>query len=485
LRIQFLGTLLIVTSMTFAVAGVLFQSMPFVLLCCAFAASLVYARSKFIGEIRSTDLQVTRVLSDELPFAGQPLSVDVRILNAGPTTIDCVLEDMIPEDCEIAAGTNVHTGVVPSRSQLTISYTVVPKKRKTYVFPGVKVEVEDEYGLFVHESMVESTTTLSVHTSKESLDRARKLAGKEHLEYSGLSRHIAMVMYDLEFDNIREYMPGDRSRDVHWKLLSKLDDLYTKVYTREGVVQTMIFVDCSRSMRMIGSGLGKMDHSIDLSMQISKVLLSSFHATGVCLLDELSVLSQVPPGVGRRQFDRIVESLRKVPPAVSFELPEAPPPQTPSSDEPPAPPVAEAEGGDSGEGGVFLSIVRSLGRGSVDRSSGIGFDGVVRNLLTKSVGRKLMMIVITDMLSSRDAILSGARFCGRKGSKLVVLHLCGDWYRERDQPLDTPEVEKLYEDLMGHIELEGKLRRAGAAYLRIGPADTTAAIVRAMRLGRV
>ncbi|HIH00549.1 TPA: hypothetical protein HA259_00445, partial [Thermoplasmata archaeon] len=72
MRIQFLGTLLIVTSMTFAVAGVLFQSMPFVLLCVALAASLVYARSKFIGEIVSTDLQITRTMSDELPFAGQP-----------------------------------------------------------------------------------------------------------------------------------------------------------------------------------------------------------------------------------------------------------------------------------------------------------------------------------------------------------------------------------------------------------------------------
>ena len=476
---------MIVTSMTFAIAGVLFQSMPFVLLCVALAASLVYARSKFIGEIVSTDLQITRTTSDELPFAGQPLAVAVRVLNAGPTTIDCVLTDVLPEDCEIAAGTNIYSGVVPSRSQLTISYTVVPRKRKTYEFPGVNVEMEDEYGLFSHESMVEAKTTLSVHTSKESLDRARKLAGKEHLEYSGLSRHIAMVMYDLEFDNIREYIPGDRSRDIHWKLLSKLDDLYTKVYTREGVVQTMIFVDCSRSMRMVGSGLSKMDHSIDLSMQISKVLLSSFHATGVCLLDELSVISQVPPAVGRRQFDRVVESLRKVPAAVPLEVPDIAPESVPE-EEPetavsPEPPIVEES---LAEGEKFLSIVRSLGRSTVERSSGIGFDGVVRNLLTKTVGKKLMMIVITDMLSSRDAILSGARFCGRKGSKLLVLHLCGDWYRDRDRPTDASEVEKLYEDLMGHIELESKLRTTGASYLRIGPADTTASIVRAMRLGR-
>lgn len=476
---------MIISSMVFAATGVLFQSMPFVLLCCALLTALVYARSKFAGEMANTSLQVTRVTGDELPFAGQPLSVDVRILNAGPTTLDCTLEDLIPEDCEIAAGSNIYSGVVRSRSQLTISYTIVPKKRKTYTFPGVKATIEDEFGLYAHESIVESKTTIAVHTSKESLDRARRLAGKEHLEYSGLSRHISMVMYDLEFDNIREYTSGDRSRDIHWKLLSKMDDLYTKVYTREGIIKTVIFLDCSRSMRSADSGLSKMDHSIDLSLQISKILLSSFHATGICLLDEVSVIGQVPPSVGRRQFDRIVESLRKVPgPILIKEDAGDVDAQAEEADEPADPGSAEPEIMSSPEGEKFLSIVRSLGRSNAARSSGIGFDGVVRNLLSRSTGRKVMMIVITDMRSSRDAILSAARFCSRKGSKMLVLHLCGDWYKERDQPLDTKEVETMYEDLLGHIDLEVKLRKSGASYLRIGPADTTVGIVRAMRLGR-
>lgn len=474
---------MIISSMTFAVAGVLFQSMPFVVLCCAFSTVLVYARSKFIGEMRHTDIRVTRVMSDELPFAGQPMSVGVKILNAGPTTIKCALEDELPEDCEIAAGTNKYSGIVPSRSHLTISYTVVPRKRKTYVFQGVRAEMEDEYGLFVHDSVIESRTEINVHTSKGSLDRARKLAGREHMEFSGLSRHIAMVMYDLEFDNIREYIPGDRSRDVHWKLLSRLDEMYTKVYVREGVIQTMIFADCSSSMRAVGSGMSKMDHSIDLCMQVSKVLLSGFHATGICLLDEISVISKVSPSVGRRQFDRIVESLRKVPPPIFVANSEVTW-QSQGADKPPTPPESTPEESDKAESDKFLSIIRSLGRGTTDRSSGIGFDGVVRNLLARIVGKKLMMIVITDMLSSRDAILSGARFCGRKGSKMLVIHLCDEWYEDRDQPLDTPDVERLYESLKEHIDIEAKLRRAGALYIRVGPADTTAGLVRAMKLGK-
>ena len=488
MQTQPLATLLIVFSMTLAVAGVLFQSMSFILLCCVFSAAMVYARGKFIGEIRGTDMQVTRVCGEELPFAGQPIAMDVKILNAGPTAIRGSLEDEIPDDCLMAAGTNKFSGVVPPRSQLTISYSVIPLRRKTYVFPGLRMETEDEYGLFRHRSMVEEKTSVSVHTSKESLDRARRLAGKEHLEYAGLSRHLAMVMYDLEFDKIREYMAGDRSRDIHWKLLSRMGRLFTRVYTREGVIQTMMFVDCSSSMRRVGSGLGKMDHSIDLCMQISKVLLSNFHATGVCLLDELSVISQAPPSLGRRQFDKIVESLRMVPPLISAEASEVrveqPKEVEKETPELPGLPAARAEESVDDSADKFLSVVRSLGSKTAERSRGVGLDGVVRNLLSRKASRKLMMIVITDMASSRDAVLASARFAGRKGSKMLVIHLCDDWYELREEPLDVPDVERQYENLMRDVELEGKLRKAGASYIRIGPADTTAGIVRAMRWGR-
>jgi uncharacterized protein (DUF58 family) len=463
--------------------------MSFVLLCCVFSAVLIYARGKFAGETRGTDLQVARVCNEKLPFAGQPISIDVKILNAGPNAIRGSLEDEIPEDCMIAAGMNRFEGVVAPRSQLTISYSVIPSKRKTYVFPGVRVESEDEYGLFRHSYLMEEQTSISVHTSKESLDRARKLAGKEHLEYAGLSRHLAMVMYDLEFDKIREYIAGDRARDIHWKLLAKLDELFTRVYTREGVVQTMVFIDCSSSMRRIGTGLSKMDHSIDLCMQISKVLLSSFHATGVCLLDEVSVVSQVPPSIGRRQFDRIVESLRKVPPPISAEAPEAR--VVSEAEESPVPPSevpqarkAKEEVTYADSADRFLSVVRSLGSRTVDRSSGVGFDGVVRNMLARRSGRKLMAIVITDMVSSRDAIVASAGFAGRKGSKMLVIHLCDDWYEYGDEPFEVSEMERMYDNLLRHVEIEGRLRRAGASYIRIGPADTTTGIVRAMRLGR-
>jgi hypothetical protein len=49
--------------------------------------------------------------------------------------------------------------------------------------------------------------------------------------------------------------------------------------------------------------------------------------------------------------------------------------------------------------------------------------------------------------------------------------------------MDVQEGERLYGRLSEGIKLEGALRRAGATFLRVGPADTTARIVRSVRRG--
>ena len=127
MRTLHLGTLLIVSSMTFAVAGILFQSIPFVLLCCVSSAVLVYARARFAEEIGMTDIRVSRTIADAMPFAGQPVAMEVKVLNAGPTAVRCTIEDVLPEGCEIYAGSNMFDGTLSPRSQLTLSYTTVPR----------------------------------------------------------------------------------------------------------------------------------------------------------------------------------------------------------------------------------------------------------------------------------------------------------------------------------------------------------------------
>lgn len=471
-----------VSAAVFALAGILFPSLPFALMCPVLLGVLIYARARFMGEIRATELIINRSPHDEVPFAGQPMALTVEILNAGPAPVRCDLEDVLPEDCELAAGTNRYSGTIPAQSQMTLSYTVIPQKRRLYIFEGLRLDMRDEFGLFSHATSVADGTRITVHTSKESLQTARRIAGREHLEYSGQAHHLAAVMYDLEFDSLRDYLPGDKPRDIHWKLLSRLDELFTKVYTKEGAIQTMIFVDCSRSMRAAGDGLSKIDHSIDLCLQLSRVLLSSYHAAGVALIDEVAVIEQLRPSLVRHQFERIIEMLRNAPSTI--QSPEHEPLDIPSVTQTPnGRPVSDAPE-EAAQREKFLSAVKALGVRTSKRARGVGLDDVIKKQLTGARDQKQMIIVITDLISSRDAVLAGARLCQRKGSQMLVLHMYDDWYEKTEGGVDVPEAERMYGNLMNFLEVEVRLRKMGASYVRIGPADATASIVRTIRWGK-
>lgn len=467
----------VVSSITFVLGGILFQSVSYVLVGVVLSSALVYSKLRLRYEIRDTRLAIDRRTVEEVPFAGQPAALSLDITNSGSVPARGEFEDSLPDGCELSAGTNKFSGTIPPQSGMRLIYSVTPSRRGTFTFTGVRLHRWDIHGLHTSDEFIPRKSVLGVHTAKESLHAARKLAGREHLEYPGISRSVALVMRSLEFDKIRDYMPGDRARDVHWKLLSKLDRLMTKVYVKEGAVQTMMIVDCSRSMRSDYGGRTKLDHSIDLSMQLSNVLLSSFHSVGVALVDEVSMLDRVRPAVGKHQFDRIVKVLKNTPSSAPATVPE------PRSD---SPGPSSVQAGtrpvvDSNKGEGFMAAVRSLGTAASPRARGMGVDGIVRNAAAHSKGQKWLFIIITDMISSKDAVIAGGRMCQRTGNRMVVLHTYDDWYSASGRELDVPEAERLYGDILDSVKVEGTLRGLGASYLRVGPADTTAGIVRSLR----
>ncbi|HEX9907353.1 MAG TPA: DUF58 domain-containing protein [Thermoplasmata archaeon] len=475
MRTESLGTVLIVASIVFAVAGILFEKLPFVIGACVFSSIMVYSRLRMVSEIEATKLEVARMPGEGIAFATEPIQIFLRISNYGPVPVRAAFEDVLPAGCHLGRGTNSFDRTLPPRSGISISYTIVPEKRGNYSFEGLKVRRRDLYGLFSDETTFPVRTDINVHTAKESLQAARKLAGREHFEYYGVSRTPSIVMHDLEFDSIREYSPGDKARDIHWKLLSKLDRLMTKVYTKEGAIQTRVLLDCSRSMRQASGAVSKLDHGVDLSLQLSKVLLSSFHAAGVTLVDETSVIAEVPPSLAKGQFEKIVLALKQTPPSMrspaGAELAEKAAPQggrgkSVVTDKTP-------------EGEAMLSSVQSLGT-SLPRQV-LGIEGIVKASLTRAKGQKKLFIVISDMMSSRDAILTAASVCERSGNRMIVLHTYDDWYNQGSGPIDAEEAERLYENMTKSIEVEAKFDGLRVGYLRVGPADTTGGIVRMLR----
>jgi len=478
-----LGTVVIALSVVFGLVSVLFSNISWAVVSITLMTVYVYAQRVFASELEGTDLELERTVLGDLAFAEEPVAVRVEVLNKHRAAIRGTFEDVLPEGVTLAGGSNVSSLPIPPRSILRISYSIVPQRRGTLVLPGMKMIREDGFGMLVEEQFVDSPSSVNVHTQKETLDKARRMAGKEHLEFSGMGRNPAIVLRELEFDGIREYVPGDRARDIHWKLLPKLGKLMTKTYRKEGSVHTTIFVDCGRSMRLRSYKLAKIDHALDLSIQLSNVLISSFNPAGVAAFDEMRILHRVPPSLGRRQFEKIVSSLRSVPGALKTSEEAKAPAGRPDE---PAPKKAKAAGqpGRPDQDGDFLSTLGKLQSGPKRKPMGIGLEGGMKEIIARSRGQEQLFIVITDLISSRDAVLAGARLCQETGNRMLVINTYDEWYRKQQEDLDLPGADRMYGDLRGSLSLEGRLRGFGAAFIRVGPADSASGIARTIRRGK-
>lgn len=474
-----LGKVLLVFCALLVLAAYLFMSLSWIVVCSGVLVIFVYSRQRFLSELRDSQVKITHKVLDELTFAREPVAVKVEIANLSATPLEARIEDHLPEGCVVVSGENIVTAKVPPRSMWSFAYSFVPEGRGRLVIGDVTMEQWDAFGLHTHRREFPAATTVAVHTRRESLSAAREAARREHFEYAGVTRTPTVVLREFEHAGIRDYVPGDRARDIHWKAFTKLGRLMTKTYKKEGTLETMVMVDCSRSMRLSTHKVAKIDHATDLAIQLTRVLLSNFHRTGAAAFDETSVISKVDSSLSKHQFERILMSLRDVP--GSLKTTDGAAVSEPGDGRLAL--NAEPEATVAGDADAFLDALKSVRARRTSVVGEIGLDGAIGDIIAKKHGGEMLFIVISDLISSRGAVISAASLCRRTGNRMLVIQTFDDWYSRPSQSLDVPEAERLYDNMGVAIKMEAALRRAGASFIRIGPADTTARIVRSIRRG--
>ncbi len=97
----------------------------------------------------------------------------------------------------------------------------------------------------------------------------------------------------IEFAQHREYVPGDDIRRVDWKVWSKTDRYYLKLYEEETNLRTTILVDASESMQFGSKSETKYDFAASIAAALTYLLLRQQDAVSLALFDE-SIRSRAP-----------------------------------------------------------------------------------------------------------------------------------------------------------------------------------------------
>jgi len=134
------------------------------------------------------------------------------------------------------------------------------------------------------------------------------MAGMHRSPYQGIS---------VEFAQHRQYVPGDDTRHVDWKVFAKTDKVYLKQYLEETNLHLICVVDASESMGYSSIGGGeaawsKYDHATAIAAALSYLAIQQQDSVGLAIFDN-ELRRYFKPSNSPAQWKTITHELLMVP----------------------------------------------------------------------------------------------------------------------------------------------------------------------------
>ena len=248
-------------------------------------------------------LNATRVIAPRLSL-GHENKVSLELHNRYPFTIRIGVIDELPEQLQ-QRDFFLHTKLKYD-SSIVLDYTLRPLSRGDYHFGRLLCFVESPLGLFQKKTAAAPATTVKVYPSFHELRKYQLMALSES-NLSGAQK-IRRLGNSLEFEKIKDYVPGDDIRNINWKATARRNTLMLNTYTDARQQQIYCVIDKGRTMKMPFDGLTLLDYAINASLALLNVALLKQDKAGLITFtkDETEILA-----ADRRnnQFYHIQEAL--------------------------------------------------------------------------------------------------------------------------------------------------------------------------------
>jgi uncharacterized protein (DUF58 family) len=117
----------------------------------------------------------------------------------------------------------------------------------------------------------------------------------------------------IEFDEVREYVPGDDVRTIDWNVTSRMGSPHTKIFREEREITLFLVVDVSSSL-FAGSGeMAKNEYAALVFAILALSAVKNSDRVGAAFFSD-RIESWVPPGKGRKHILRMVHDLLTIRP---------------------------------------------------------------------------------------------------------------------------------------------------------------------------
>ncbi len=215
----------------------------------------------------------------------EPIKARVRVENLS----DIPGLVRVRETSEKAFAREVRAFIKPGERK-NLEQTVVPQAKGRISLKAEAV-FEDELGLFRASFPVIESGEMTVFPSPKSIREAMR--EKRQVEaLAEAERALGIGAETLEFEELREFLPGDDITKIDWKATSRLQKLIVRVFRRETMADVYLLVNLDpRFHRELKTG--KTDYLILIIAQLTAYFKRFGHNVKVIAYDEGRVVKVI------------------------------------------------------------------------------------------------------------------------------------------------------------------------------------------------
>jgi uncharacterized protein (DUF58 family) len=252
-------------------------------------------------------ISAQRVLPEKLSNGDEnPVKVDIK--NNYSFKINTKIIDEIPFQFQ-KRDFLIEKQIEPEKNTL-FQYILEPKERGEYSFGALNIFASSPLGFMSKRFTFQKDAFLPAYPSFIHLRKYELMALQNEFLLGGIKK-IRKLGHTMEFEQIKEYVPGDDVRTINWKATSKTNRLMVNQFQDEKAQRIFMLIDKGRTMKMPFKGLSLLDYSINATMALSHIILKKGDRAGMMTFSKKTE-NKVAADNKSGQLRKISESLYNI-----------------------------------------------------------------------------------------------------------------------------------------------------------------------------
>lgn len=239
---------------------------------------------------------------------GSDNPITLSLYNPDPRPLAFAVRDEAPDEFQIE--TRTLAGSASARSGWQATYHVRPLRRGDYRFGDLNLRWLGPLRLLQRQARLPAAGPVKVFPNLLDVRRYDLLLKRNRLQEMGL-RHTRQFGEGDEFERLREYLPDDEYRRIHWKASAHRHRPITVEYEIERSQNILAVLDIGRMMQSPVEQIAKLDYVINAALLLGYVATGKGDRVGLMTFSD-NVCQYLSPRDGRAQFYRMLETLYNI-----------------------------------------------------------------------------------------------------------------------------------------------------------------------------